>query len=136
MLFAVPVLVRLRTTTCSGLHPVAPLSSMGQRIWSTHLSLAGCDTAMSSLAGSMVESASRAEAARLEAQGNPQFTDARLQAIVRDFEAEYAFYGRDLEKLEAGATRCPLAPKDAFELLRAVDYDEPQADNAKSGQTS
>ncbi|HEY9569313.1 MAG TPA: hypothetical protein VIR38_14560 [Thalassobaculum sp.] len=84
----------------------------------------------------MVESASRAEAARLEAQGNPQFTDARLQAIVRDFEAEYAFYGRDLEKLEAGATRCPLAPKDAFELLRAVDYDEPQADNAKSGQTS
>src|SRR3546814_15782859 len=40
MRFAVPVLVRLRTTTCSGLHPVAPLSSMGQRIWSTHLSLA------------------------------------------------------------------------------------------------
>lgn len=90
--------------------------------------LAGCDAAMTSMAQSMSESENRAEHARLEAQGNPQFSDPDLQAIVREFEAEYARFGRDAEKLKAdAATLCPLAPRDAFKVLRQVDYEQ-QAD--------
>lgn len=65
--------------------------------------LAGCDAATQSIAQSMSESEHRAEYARLEAQGTPRFSDPKLQGFVREFEAEYARYGRDGEKLKADA---------------------------------
>ncbi|MEX2630358.1 MAG: hypothetical protein WD341_10510 [Tistlia sp.] len=99
--------------------------------------LAGCDAATTSAAQSLSASEHRAEAARIGAQGSPQFADPKLQAIVRDFEAEYARYGRDAEKLAADAgALCPLAPEEAFKLLKQVGYAEMQAEYAKWGVTS
>src|SRR5690606_3341624 len=89
--------------------------------------LTGCDAATTSIAQSMTESRDRAEYARIAAQGNPQFSDPRLQEKVRAFEAEYAVYGRDAEKLQADATaHCPVTPAEAYRLLRGVGHDEQQ----------
>lgn len=96
--------------------------------------LAGCDAAMQSIAQDSVERESRAESARIEAQGNPQFADPKLQAFVREFEAEYARYGRDGEKLLAEASAsCDMAPKRAYALLAGGDPDLMEQAYAKQG---
>ena len=91
------------------------------------VSLTACDEAMMQLAQSSVEADYRAESARLEAQGNPKFSDPKLNAIVAEFEADYAKYGRDSEKLKAEATApCPIDPKMLFKLLHSMDYEDYQ----------
>lgn len=99
--------------------------------------LAGCDAASTSIAQGMAESSQRAESARLAAEGNPVFADPKLQAIVREFEADYARFGRDAAALEADApTVCRLAPKEAYRLLKGTDYDEQQRAYAEHGLVS
>src|SRR3546814_12047614 len=63
------------------------------------LTVALAPAACTSMGQGMAESAARANAARYAAQGNPQFSDPALQAIVKDFEARYAEIGLDAEKL-------------------------------------
>jgi hypothetical protein len=99
--------------------------------------LAGCDAAMTSVAQSSSESAYRAEAARLDAQGNPSFSDPKLQAVVRAFEADYARFGLEAEALQADAGgTCPVSPEGAYRLLFGTDYAEQQRAYAEHGVTS
>ncbi|HAE03354.1 MAG TPA: hypothetical protein DCL95_05645 [Rhodospirillaceae bacterium] len=91
------------------------------------MSLTACDAAITQMAQSSVEADYRAESARLEAQGNPKFSDPKLNAIVTEFEADYAKYGRDAEKLKAEAkAACPMDPKKLFKLLHSMEYEDYQ----------
>src|SRR3546814_16175925 len=73
----------------------------------------------------MAESAARANAARYAAQGNPQFSDPALQAIVKDFEARYAEIGLDAEKLGmAQGKPCPVTKETAFQVLKGMSYEQ------------
>lgn len=85
------------------------------------LALAGCE----SIGQGMAESDARADAARYAAQGNPQFTDPALRALVADFEAKYAIYGVDPDKLGlAEGIPCPASQEAAFKALRGISYAE------------
>jgi len=91
--------------------------------------LAGC---METMAQSMVESDQRAAAARLEAGGNPVFTQPELQAASARFDADYRLYGTDPSRFGAQqGVDCKMAPEKAFELLRGMsveDYRKMQRD--------
>ena len=78
------------------------------------LALAAC----TSMGQHMAESGARARSAHYAAQGNPQFSDPRLQAVVAKFEADFAAIGLDAEKLglERGAA-CPASQEAAFRTL-------------------
>ncbi|MGD1877267.1 MAG: hypothetical protein ACFB13_07180 [Kiloniellaceae bacterium] len=98
---------------------------------SAALVLTGCE----SVGQGMAESNMRARAERYAAQGNPQFSDPQLQAVVKDFEARYAVIGSDVEKLglEQGIP-CPVSKEVAFKILKAMsveDYGKMQADVAE-----
>src|SRR3546814_10672610 len=73
----------------------------------------------------MAESAARANAARYAAQGNPQFSDPALQAIVKDFEARYAEIGLDAEKLGMAQSKpSPVTKETAFQVLKGMSYEQ------------
>lgn len=83
----------------------------------------------------MAESSARANAARYAAQGNPQFADPALQAVVKAFEARFAEIGLDAEKLGMAQGRpCPVTRETAFQVLRGMSYEQyldTQADVAR-----
>jgi hypothetical protein len=83
----------------------------------------------------MAESSARANAARYAAQGNPQFADPALQAVVKAFEARFAEIGLDAEKLGMAQGRpCPVTQETAFQVLRGMSYEQyldTQADVAR-----
>lgn len=84
--------------------------------------LAGC---METMAQSMVESEQRAMAARLEAGGNPVFTEPELQAASTRFDRDYRLYGTDPSRFGAQqGVECSMAPEKAFELLRGISVEE------------
>src|SRR3546814_15349573 len=81
------------------------------------LTVALAPAACTSMGQGMAESAARANAARYAAQGNTQFSDPALQAIVKEFEATYAELRLDAEKLGmAQGTRCPVTKKNALQV--------------------
>lgn len=102
----------------------------GTALLTVALTLAAC----TSMGQGMAEGSARANAARYAAQGNPQFADPALQAIVRDFEARYAEIGLDAEKLGMAQGRpCPVTKETAFQVLKGMSYEqylEAQADVA------
>jgi len=82
-------------------------------------------SACTSMGQGMAESAARANAARYAAQGNPQFSEPALQAIVKTFEARYAEIGLDVEKLGmADGSPCPVSKETAFQVLRGMSYEQ------------
>lgn len=89
--------------------------------------LGACDDAMWQAGQSNAAANFRAESARLEAAGNPDFNDPQLTAIVKEFEGDFAKYGRDAEKLTAEAsTLCPVDPMKMFKFFRGMSYKEYQ----------
>jgi len=109
----------------------------GTALLGTAFALAGCE----GVAQSMVESDAKARAARYAAQGNPQFAEPRLAAVVKQFEADYAAIGLDAAKLglEQG-TPCPAAPEAAFRTvfgMTPAEYEKSQLELAQkvSGYT-
>lgn len=95
----------------------------GAALLSTVPLLAGCESAGQGIA----ESAARARAERYAAQGNPQFSDPQLQAVVKDFEARYAVIGVDAEKLGLEQGRpCPVSKAAAFTVMTGMSYEDHQ----------
>jgi hypothetical protein len=92
------------------------------------LTLGACDSAYESVGRGMAESSARARAAHYEAQGNPQFADPQLAAVVRKFEADYASFGLDAGKLgAAGGRPCNLSPGDTFRIAFGSSPEQWQA---------
>jgi hypothetical protein len=95
----------------------------GTALLSVALALAACDAAYTSMGQGMAESSARANAQRYAAQGNPQFAEPALQAVVKDFEARYAEIGLDSEKLGmAQGKPCPATKETAFQVLKGMSY--------------
>lgn len=82
-------------------------------------------TACTEMGRQMAESEARWRSAHYAAQGNPQFSDPRLQAVVAKFEADYTAIGLDAEKLGFGQGQpCAASPDAAFRTLLGVTPDE------------
>ncbi|MEQ9606225.1 MAG: hypothetical protein RLN99_01005, partial [Kiloniellaceae bacterium] len=63
-------------------------------------------------------------AERYAAQGNPQFSDPQLQAVVKDFEARYAVIGVDADQLGLDQGRpCPVSKATAFTVMKGMSYE-------------
>lgn len=93
----------------------------GTALLTAALALGSC----TSVGQGMAESAARANAARYAAQGNPQFADPSLRAIVEDFETRYAEIGLDAGKLGmAEGKPCPVAKETAFQVLKGMSYEQ------------
>lgn len=82
-------------------------------------------TACTEMGRQMAESDARARSAHYAAQGNPQFSHPRLQAVVAKFEADYAAIGLDAEKLgfEQGQP-CAASQDTAFRTLLGMTPEE------------
>ncbi len=95
--------------------------------------LTGC---FETIAQGMVESDMRAEHARIAAQGNPTFPDPALNAMVTEFEADYARFERNWDGLIAdGTTPCRMDPAQAYQVINQMAPDEMQQYYAPHGMT-
>ncbi|GAB4362103.1 MAG: hypothetical protein Kow00114_17130 [Kiloniellaceae bacterium] len=91
-------------------------------------------TACEGIGRGMAESDMRAHNARYAAQGNPQFSDPQLRAVVQRFEADFAAIGFDTGKLGLDqGTPCPATQEAAF---RTVFGMTPQAHAAMEAEVA